>query len=197
MIARLLLPIALLSLVAAASAQTEAPSQKPERFQLYGGYTFLSNSFNGELGEHHALSGWDSSFVGFPAWRNLCFKLDMFGYVGSNTGGSQNSIFVLGGPQYFHRFGREIGFVEAMAGDGRLARYWGPNGAPGETASFSAVIGGGVDTPISPRLAIRVAGGFQWAHFGLLESITNQVPIYHTPLPRSFGRIASGLVWRF
>ena len=197
MTSRLFLPIALLWMVAAIHAQTEAPSRKPARHQLYGGYTFLSNSFNGLAGAHYPLSGWDSSFVAFPPWHNLCFKIDVFGYLGTNQGASQKSVFVLSGPQYFHRFGRESAFIEALAGDGRLSRYWGPNGAPGETASFATVTGGGLDSPISKRFAIRIEGGYQWSHFGLIKSIVDQEPVYGTPLPRSFGRISSGLVWNF
>jgi len=197
MTSRLSLLLALLSLAAGLHAQTEAPSQKPARFQLYGGYTFLSNSFNGLAGAHHPLNGWDSSFVPFPAWHNLRFATAIFGYVGTSLGASQKSVFVVGGPQYSHRFGRESAFIEALAGDGRVTRYWGPNGAPGETASFATVLGGGLDTSISKRFAIRVDGGYQWSHLGLIKSIMDQEPIYGTPLPRSFARISSGLVWSF
>jgi hypothetical protein len=166
------------------------------RFQHYGSYAFLSNSFNRLLGERQPLKGWDSS-IAFPAWHNLRFKIDVSGYLGTNQGASQKSVFIMGGAQYFHRFGRESAFVEALAGDGGLPRYWGPNQAPGETASWVSVLGGGLDTPISQRFAFRVSGGYQWSNFKLINNVAQIEPIQTPGLPNNFWRISSGLVWSF
>jgi hypothetical protein len=101
----------------------------------------------------------------------------------------------MGGGQCNLRLHRETVFVEGLAGDGGLNRNWDEPKAPGETASFSAVLGGGLDTAISRRFAFRVDGGYQHANFALVGN--NNVP-YRTPgLPNNFGRISSGLVWRF
>jgi hypothetical protein len=194
MTSRHLLLTALLCLAAAIHAQTKAP----ERFQLYGGYSFLSNSFNGLPGFRQPLNGWDSS-IAFKAWHNLRFKIDVSGYLGTNQGASQRSLFVAAGAQYFHRFGRESAFVEALiapnAGD--LQRYWGPNKAPGETASFASILGGGLDTPISRRFAFRVSGAYQWSNFQLINNVQEIQPIQTPGLPNNFGRVSSGLVWKF
>ncbi len=186
----------LLWMAVAVHAQSEAAFQVHSRFQLYGGYAFLSNSFNGLPGARQPLSGWAGS-ISVPGRHDLHFRFESSGYRGTNQGASQNSMFFLGGPQLFHRFGREAAFVEALLGDGGLPRYWGPNGAPGETASFAAVLGGGLDTPISRSLAIRVSGGYQWSNFKLINNITQIEPVQTPGLPNNFWRISSGLVWSF
>lgn len=196
MTSRLSSMIALLCLAAAIHAQSKAESKAHARFQLYGGYSFLSNSFNGLPGSRQPLNGWDSS-IAFGAWHNLRFKIDVSGYLGTNQGASQKSVFILGGAQYNHRFGRESAFVEALAGDGGLPRYWGPQRAPGETASFATVLGGGLDTPISRRFAFRVDGGYQWSNFKLINNVIQILPIQTPGLPNNFWRISSGLVWQF
>jgi hypothetical protein len=196
MTSRLLLPIALLCLAAAIHAQTKARSEAPARFQLYGGYSFLSNSFNGLPGFRQPLNGWDSS-IAFPAWHNLRFKIDVSGYLGTNQGASQKSVFILSGAEYSHRFGRESVFAEALAGDGGLPRYWGPQRAPGETASFATVLGGGLDTPLTRRFAFRVDGGYQWSNFQLIDNTLFLLPIQTPGMPNNFWRISSGLVWSF
>jgi hypothetical protein len=193
---RLSLLIAVLSTVAGLHAQADAAFQVHSRFQIYGGYSFLSNSFNGLPGARQPLNGWAGS-ISVPGRHDLHFRFEASGYRGTNQGASQNSTFILGGPQLFHRFGREVGFVEALLGDGGVPRYWGPNGAPGETASFAAVLGGGLDTPISRSLAVRVSGGYQWSNFKLIDNIVQIEPIQTTGLPNNFWRIASGLVWSF
>jgi len=190
--------LALLFVAGSIHAQTGAPSQKPARFQLYGGYGLLSNSFNGLPGARQPLNGWNSS-IAFPAWHNLRFTIDVSGYLGTNTGASQRSLFVAAGAQYFHRFRRESAFVEGFIApnSGDLQRYWGPNGAPGETASFATILGGGLDTPISRRFAIRVEGDYQWTNFQLINNVQNLEPIQTPGLPRYFARFSSGLVWGF
>jgi hypothetical protein len=196
MTSRLSVIFLLLWMAAAVHAQTDASFQVHSRFQLYGGYAFLSNSFNGLPGARQPLNGWAGS-ISVPGHHDLHFRFEASGYRGTNQGASQNSMFFLGGPQLFHRFGREAVFVEALLGDGGLPRYWGPNGAPGETASFAAVVGGGVDTPISRSLAIRVSGGYQWSNFKLINNTADIVPIQTPGLPNNFWRLSSGLVWSF
>ncbi len=198
MTSRLWLLLALVSASATVHAQTEATAQKPARFQLYGGYNFLSNSFNGLPGARHPLNGWNVSIT-MPGWRNVRFKIDASEYLGTNTGASQRSLFVAAGAQYIHRMGRESAFIEALIApnSGDLQRYWGPNGSPGETASFAAILGGGLDTPLSRRFAIRVEGDYQWSNFQLINNVENLEPIETPGLPRNFARVSTGLVWGF
>jgi len=196
MTSRLSVILVLLWMAVAVHAQTDAEFQVHSRFQIYGGYAFLSNSFNGLPGARQPLNGWAGS-ISVPGHHDLHFRFEASGYRGTNQRASQNSTFILGGPQLFHRFGREAAFVEALLGDGGLPRYWGPNGAPGETASFAAVLGGGLDTPISRTLAFRVSGGYQWSNFKLINSIVQIEPVQTPGLPNNFWRISSGLVWSF
>lgn len=173
-----------------------AQSERPARYQLYGGYSYLSNTFNGIPGSRQSLNGWDAS-IAFPSWHGLRFKIDSFAYRGTNIGAQQDAFFVLGGAQYSRRLGRETIFVEGLAGDGGLNRYWGPNQAPGETASFSSVLGGGIDTPIARHFAFRVDGGYQYSNFALINNVQLILPVRIPGLPNNFGRISSGLVWGF
>jgi hypothetical protein len=193
---RLVLLFALLQMAAAVHAQNEATAQKPARFQLYGGYAFVSNSPNGQPGEQQPMNGWNAS-IGIPLWRFIRFKVDVSSYRATNLGAQEDVYYILGGPVFTRRFGRETVFLEALAGDGGINRYWGPQASPGETASFATVVGGGFDTAISRSVAVRVSGGYQWSNFQLINNVTNIVPIYTPGLPDKFARITTGLVWSF
>jgi hypothetical protein len=187
---RFLALVTLLCLTPAAFAQREAPA----RFQLYGGYSFLSNSLNGVTGSHQGLSGYEAAFA-FPSWHGLRFKVDYNGYRGTNLGSPQHPYYILGGPQFGHRLGKETVFVEGLAGTGGANQSWGTNGALGQTAAFAAYMGGGLDTPLTRRIAFRVEGGYQYSYFEL--NTKNRVPYTIPGLPNNFGRISSGLVWKF
>lgn len=195
---RLLSLIAMFCLASMLHAQVETPAGSqlsPARFQLYGGYSFLSNSLNGVTGSHQPMNGWDASLC-FPSWRNLRFKLDFSGYSGTNLGAPEKPYFIMGGAQYSKRLGRETVYVEGMGGDGGVGRYWGANKTTGETASFVGFVGGGADTRISRRLAFRVDGGLQYSYFALASG-KGLIPYRIPGLPTNFGRVSSGLVWNF
>jgi hypothetical protein len=180
----------------AVHAQTDAPSQAPPRFQLYGGYAFLNNSPNGLPGERQPMNGWDAA-IAVPQWRFIRFKVDVSSYRGSNQGAQQDTYYIMGGAQFTRRFGRESAFLEGFAGDGGVNRYWGPNASPGETASFATLLGGGLDTPITRCLAFRVSGGFQWSNFQLINDVKHNIPITTPGIPNNFFRLSTGLVWGF
>jgi len=188
---RLFSMIILLCLPFALHAQSEAPP----RYQLYGGYSFLSNSLNGVPGSHHPLNGFDAS-VAFVSWHNLRFKVDTSGYSGTNLGAPQHPYFILGGGQYTWSIGRESIFGEAMIGTAGANKTWPANSALGQTASFASLMGGGLDTALTPHIAFRVSGGYQYSYFAL------EVPRFLTPyripgLPTNFFRVSSGLVLQF
>ena len=189
-------PIAF-AVLACAAAVVSAQERPLPRYQLYGGYSYLSNSYNGVPGARKSLNGWDSSLA-FSSWHGLRFKLDVASYLGTNTGASQNSLMILAGAQYTVRLGRESLFVEGLAGNADIPnRYWGPNKLPGTDSSFASLLGGGVDTPIGKRLAVRVSGGYVYTNFWIVQSASWLAPVPYPGLPRNFGRVATGLVWGF
>jgi hypothetical protein len=177
-------------LSAAAAAQTEASAP----YQISGGYSYLSNSFNGVPGSRQPLQGWNAA-VAFPAWHNLRFKIDVFQFTGSNLGAPQHGFFIMAGGQYERTWGRERFFAQALVGEGGLNRNWGAGGSLGDTASFATFLGGGVDTPISKHFAVRFEGGFQHTTFALIQSETYPLPYRIPGLPTYFGRLSTGLVW--
>jgi hypothetical protein len=188
---RLFSLIALLCLSSVLHAQSEAPA----RYQIYGGYAFLSNSLNGVPGSHHPLHGFDGSLA-FPSWHGLRFKVDASAYRGTSLGAPQHPYFILGGGQYSKRLGRESVFVEGLGGVGGANKNWPANNAIGQTASFEALLGGGLDTPLTRHITFRVSGGYQYSYFALDHPLS-LVPYRIPGLPTNFGRISSGLVWQF
>lgn len=199
MLSRFFSLIAVLCLVPTLQAQTVDPSAKTvatSRFQVYGGYSRLSNTMNGLTGSHKPMNGWDASFA-FASWHGLRFKLETFAYSGTNLGASEYPFFIMGGGQYSHRLRRETIYVEGLGGDCKINnRYWGPNQAGGELVSFSSILGGGLDTPLNRHFAIRVGGDFQYANFALVTP--KYLLDYRVPgMPNFFGRVSTGLVWGF
>ena len=188
---RLFSLIALLCLSSALYAQSEAHA----RYQISGGYDFLSNSFNGVPGSRQPLNGWDAA-AAIPFWHGLRFKADLSVYRGTNLGAKQDAFFIMAGWQYNWRFRRESLFVEGLAGTGGANQTWAANGAQGQTASFASLAGGGLDTPLTRRIALRLEGGYQYSYFVLEQHLT-LIPYQIPGLPNNFGRISSGLVWHF
>jgi hypothetical protein len=190
--------VALFALAAFCSRSSAlyAEANPDARYQVYGGYSFLSNTFNGVPGARQPLSGWDAG-VGFPAWRFIRFKIDVSGYRGTNLSAPQNAFFILGGGQFNHHFGRENAYFEGLVGDGGLNQNWGANKSPGSTASFATFVGGGLDTPLSRHLLFRAGGGFEHTNFALIQSLSLTIPYRIPGLPNYFGRVNSGLVWQF
>jgi hypothetical protein len=188
---RFLSLIVLLFLSSTLFAQSEAPA----RHQIYGGYSFQSNTFNGVPGARQPLNGWDASGA-FQPWHGLRFKLDTYGYRGSNQGIQQNAFFIMAGAQYDMRFRRETVFAEVLGGNGGLNKNWGPNGDLGRNTSFALLFGGGLDTSLSRHFAYRAAADLQTSNFTVLNNATTIA--YRFPgLPNNFARVTTGLVWKF
>jgi len=184
-----------------AQASPDAREQRivknPERYQLYAGYSYQSNSFNGVPGHRQGLNGFEASLA-FPyIWRGLRFKADTTVYHGHNYNADQNAYYIVGGLQYDHKFGRETLFGEALAGDIGINRYWGPDGHAGMTTSFTTLTGGGLDTPISKRFAVRVSGDWVYENYALIQATTLTIPYRVPGLPNFFGKAGAGVVWKF
>jgi len=197
-----------IALLFAAPAVFGQETSLVNRYQMYGGYSWLSNSINGVSGAHQGLNGWEYAFA-IPPWHDLRFKLNAFSYRGTNLGAAQHPYFIMGGGQYGKTFGRESPFVEVMFGVGNTGKAdWGANNEathlaayPGDTASFAMNLGGGLDTPISRSFAIRVQGDLQYSYFQQFEKLVgvppHRTPVYVPNLPNYFGRVSTGIVWRF
>jgi opacity protein-like surface antigen len=173
-----------------ASAQSTVPAP----YQIYGGYSWLSNSFNGIPGARQSMNGWNAG-VGLPAWHGLRTRIEFDRFTSDNLGANEKVWALMGGGQYEHALGHEKLFAEALFGDLAMNRYWGPNGLPGETASFTEKFGGGVDTPIGRHLAIRVEGTFQNENLALIRAVTRQLPYRVPGLPQNFANLQTSLVW--
>ncbi|HEX4007129.1 MAG TPA: hypothetical protein VHX60_13220 [Acidobacteriaceae bacterium] len=159
-------------------------------YKLFGGYSFLSNSFHHTSGtSYQPLNGWDASITG-PLTSRVGLKLEASGYYGTNSGSPQHPLFFLGGGEYSRRVGRETVFAEGLAGLGHLNANWWGGEFPGKTISFAADAGGGLDTPLGPRLALRIQGDFQYSNFTVPDNQIHGLPNY-------FARLITGFVWRF
>ena len=184
---------------ASPDARETQAARDTARFQLYGGYSYQSNTFNGAPGHRQSLNGWDASLA-FPyIWRGLRFKAEVTGYRGNNYGAPQNATYITGGFQYDRKIGRETAYGEILAGDVSINQNWGPNAETGYTTSFSTILGGGIDTRISHRFSIRTGGDFVYTNLYL----QNQKPsVYRQPedfpgRPNYFGRVTTGVIWKF
>ncbi|MGC8548655.1 MAG: hypothetical protein ACP5M4_03050 [Acidobacteriaceae bacterium] len=170
-------------------------SRDDSSYQIFAGYTRLSNSFNGLPGKEHGLDGWETS-LGFPSTHGMRLVLDYVSFNGTNQGASQQGTFIMGGGQYERLIGQEGIFVEGLAGEANLNQNWYNNGGLVSTASFPEFAGGGFDTPLTHSLAFRVEGGVQHTNFALMRSKKVSFPYYRPAgLPDNFARLTAGVVW--
>jgi hypothetical protein len=184
------------------SANLTAQSPPAAPIQIYGEYSWVSNSFNGVPGSQQALNGWNAG-IAFQQWHHLRFKLDYSMFSGTNLGDPQHAFMIMAGGQYEATLHRERFFAEALAGEGGLNGTWFStansgykNGNTGTTASFAEFLGGGVDTPIGAHIAFRVEGGVQHSNFVPIEPLSSGAEPYHLAgLPNYFGRLSAGIVW--
>ena len=200
---RTMVPVERIVIVALLCSSAVAAAQEPSSpsIQIYGGYSWLSNSFNGVPGSQKALNGWNAGVV-FPPWRHLRFKIDYSMYRGTNSGDPQHAFFIMGGGQYEAMVHRERIYAEALVGEGGLKGTWFKadatgykNGNTGTTASLAEFLGGGIDTPISRHAAFRVEGGVQHSNFVPLHPDPNSQPYQLSGIPKYFGRFSIGIAW--
>jgi len=171
-----------------------AQSRNAPPYEIYAGYAWQSNTFNGLPGYKQGMNGWQAG-VGFPAWHGLRARVEFSQFTGNNLGANEKVFAITGGGQYEHAVGREKLFVDAMFGDVAMNRYWGPGGGPGETASFTTMLGGGGDTPVSHHLALRIEGDWRNENLALIKSVTSTTPYRVPGLPQNFAVLSTSLVW--
>jgi hypothetical protein len=196
--ARFFLFAALFGSAALAVAQKETSPP----LQVYAGYSWLSNSFNGVPGSQRALNGWNGGVV-FQPWHHLHFKLDYSMYRGMNAGAPQHAFFIMGGGQYGATFHRERFYAEGLVGEGGLNGNWFVGdvsaylrGHSGSGASLTEFLGGGIDTPINRYAAVRVEGGAQHSNFVPIDpAAEGSYPHHLAGVPNYFGRFSVGMVW--
>ena len=181
--------------VAAAEQETQPP------MQIYAGYSWLANSFNGLPGQQKALNGWNGG-IAFQPWHHLRFKVDFSMFRGINAGAPQHAYFIMGGWQYEATIHRERLYTEALVGEGGINGNWfiGDatgylHGDSGSTASLAEFLGGGIDTPISHHAAIRIEGGVQHSGFAPIYPEPRPLPYHLDGIPNYFGRFSVGMVW--
>lgn len=163
-------------------------------YEIYAGYAWQSNTFNGLPGNKQGMNGFQAG-VGFPAWHGLRPRVEYSRFTANNLGASEKVFAITGGGQYEHAIGFERLFVDAMFGDLGMNRYWGPKGVPGESASFTTMLGGGADTPISHHLAIRVEADWRNENLALIKAVTSTTPYRVPGLPQNFAVLSTSLVW--
>lgn len=191
----------LLLVLFCSSAGAVAQPQPSPPLQVYGGYSWLSNSFNGVPGSRQPLNGWNAG-VAFPRWYHLRFKLDYSMYRGTNLGAPQHAFFILGGGQYEVSLHHERFFAQGLVGEGGLNGTWfkaNPdgykNGNTGTIASLAEFLGGGMDTRVAGHAAIRIEGGVQHSNFVPIEPAPGSQPYHLEGIPNYFGRFSAGMVW--
>ncbi|HWG19154.1 MAG TPA: hypothetical protein VG225_01405 [Terracidiphilus sp.] len=159
---------------------------------IYGGYSYLSNSFNNHstYSSGSGMNGWDAD-VTLPAFRSWNLKLEGLGFYDNNLGDAERAHFFLAGPVLKHRLGKDTLFAQGLAGYGHInAQALSLGGEGANTNTFAADVDGGIDIPFAPRIAWRVQGGVLYSAFG---AQSNQI----SGLPRWFGRLSTGVVLRF
>jgi hypothetical protein len=132
-------------------------------------------------------------------WRGWELKAEAADYRGTNLNAQEHLLFLLGGGEYEARVRRETVFADALLGAVNANRQWMQDSEAGQTTSLLCVLGGGLDTPIRPRMALRIRGDFLYMNLhAALASINSTAPEYPNVvhgLPNFYGRVLVGLVW--
>jgi hypothetical protein len=174
----LALAVALLARVAVA--------QSPDRVEVFGGFSYVTNDFS--LTSGNGLKGWDAS-ANFRIAPYVGFAADFSGYYPSGCCGRNKVHTFLFGPQVSFRLNRVTPFAHFLMGSANLSMA-----APGAFAlasyrAFTYAAGGGVDFSLTRRLALRGQG--DWLHTGF------QTWDSQGSDPPNGARILTGIVIRF
>lgn len=175
-----------------AKAQADTHSAPRNAAAIYGGYSYLSNSFNNHstFSSGFGMNGWDAD-VSLPVFKICDLKAEGLGFYDNNLGDAEHAVFLLVGPVLKHRLRKDTLFAQGLGGYGHInAAALSLGGEGANTNTFAADLGAGVDIPFAPRIAWRVQGGVLYSAF---SAQSNQI----SGLPRWFGRLSTGIVMHF
>jgi len=172
---KLILCIAIFALAGAACAQQEA-----SKFDLFGGYSYFNGSTSG-VADRFSLNGWNVQGT-YNVNRWLGATADIGGYYGSPFHVSTHDYTFLFGPTFTVRASHVTPYVHALFGVDRF--HVNVIGASGTDSAFAMAVGGGLDVPIKPKFAIRVAQ-VDWLRTNHFSAAQNNV------------RLSTGVVFRF
>jgi hypothetical protein len=172
-------------------AQSDSPSYSTPNLELYGGYSYVFNSYD-STSTHvvtGGMNGWDASFKVPLIGPLLGIKGDVSGiYRNDAPDFNPRVYFFLLGPQVGVHLGRSTLFAHGMVGSAHLNQEAIPNLASDNTLAIA--VGGGLDAGLSRHWAWRVTGDFYNTRFkagnNTVSGITN-----------TNGRVATGPVLRF
>lgn len=180
------------ALVPDAQAQAYSAHQGTPNIDLYGGYSYVFNTYNPSQNTYSTsgMNGWDASLK-FPILGAfLGIKGDVSGFYSRDNipNFSPRSYFFLLGPQVGFHMGRSTLFAHGMVGSAHVSSKALPNIKSDNT--FAVAVGGGLDIGIGRFLAWRVTGDFYNTHYQATNNNYNEIK-------NSNGRVSTGPVLRF
>ena len=168
-----------------------ALAQSSDRFEIFGGYSYINGDFTGVSNEGTQLNlqGWNASAeVKGRQW--LGFVADFGGYYPSLGASSAKAHTFLFGPQVSLPLKRITPFAHFLAGATHVA------GSQTflthqSQSSIAYAIGGGVDFAVTDRFALRAQ--FDSLHNDFTSQDNQTQPL----IDRRVVRISTGIVFRF
>lgn len=170
-----------------------APAQSSTRFEIFGGYSYLTNDYT--LVSRHGLNGWNASVNFKPrSWLGLVADFSGFYPPSQNfgcptcnqTGKAYTFLF---GPQVSLSLHGFTPFARFLIGDGYASEHLAEPLKSNNSFSFAG--GGGLDCALSRHFALR--GQVDWLHTGIVTT-DNQA---QTKQRSNAARISTGIVFRF
>jgi hypothetical protein len=174
------------------NAQAAPTRETSSRQDLFVGFSYLFSAYaHTQLNPvSGGMAGWNAAYAMPHAFSpHFGFKVDVSGHYRSAGYFSPQIYFLMAGPQFSARAGRSTIFVHALVG-GILASTDVIAQTKSDTV-FATAVGGGLDHPISARLAWRV--NLDWYHGGYQTNDTNQI----SEIVNNDARFSTGPVLRF
>lgn len=181
-------------------AMGQADGRPSKRFELFGGFSWISQDISLTNPNGTGPIGWNASIT-FPQPHSLGVVVDVSGFYpsysfgcGSSCSESAKIHSFLAGPQISASHGRVRPFARFLIGDTYMNATYG-NGGSLQTFtshnSFTFGAGGGVDVNLNHRLAWRAQ--VDWLHNGFMTSDNQRTYQEH----HNAARLSTGIVIRF